>query len=309
MEKTYDVVVIGGGPAGLTAALYAGRANLDVLVIEKAKVGSLVSAHKIDNYPGFMDGITGPELNENMKRHAERFGAEVVEGTFLELDTLVYPRIVKTDVKNYKARAVVLSTGWPKNNSAKIAGEEEFVGKGVSYCATCDGAFTRNLTVSVFGQGDEAAEEAMFLTKYSKAINIYVPDAELKCESEVLNLLKENEKVNIIPNVELKEIEGTQFVEKVKFNENGVEKEANADYAFLYIGTKSNKEMFSMIANTDEKGYVITDENMQTLVEGVYAAGDVRAKDIRQITTAVSDGTIAGVNAIKFVLKKKKEES
>ncbi len=307
MNKIYDMVIIGGGPAGLTAAIYAGRANLDVLVIEKKEIGSLIIAHSIDNYPGFPDGISGKELYELKKKQALKYGVEIVEGTFLELDIFEDPKIVKTDVKNYKTKTVILASGWPKNNENKIEGEEEFIGRGVSYCATCDGAFTRNLTVGLFGQGDEVAEEALFLTRYSKEILIFAHDGELKCNEELREALKAKENVKVVQNSKLKKITGTTYVERVVVEEEGRDIEYNLDYTFLYLGTKNSEEMFGGVADLDPNGYLITGEDMKTKIDGVYAAGDIRSKSIRQVTTAVADGTIASMEATKYILKNNKK--
>lgn len=307
MEKIYDMIIIGGGPAGLTAAIYGGRANLDVLVIEKKDSGSLISAHKIDNYPGFPEGITGRELYQLKKEHALKYHVDIVEGTFLELDIFSEPRVVKTDVKNYRGRSVIIASGWPKNSLDKINGEEEFIGRGVSYCATCDGAFTKNLRVGLFGQGDEVAEEALFLTRYSKEILIFTKGGDLKCSEDLLNTLLTHDNVRIIPNSQIMEISGNDYVEEVTMLEGGKEKKYPLDYTFLYLGTRSTEELFSGFAKFDPKGYIITGEDMKTEIDGVYAAGDVRSKIVRQVTTAVSDGTIAALEAAKYIMKQKKE--
>lgn len=305
MKRIYDMVIIGGGPAGLTAAIYAGRANLDVLVIEKREIGSLLIAHSIDNYPGFPEGISGRGLYDLKKKQALKYGVEIVEATFLELDIFEEPRVVKTDVENYYAHTVILASGWPKNNEKKVAGEAEFVGRGVSYCATCDGAFTRNLTVGLFGQGDEVAEEALFLTRYSKEILVFAPEGDLKCHEELKEALAKHTNVKMVANSKLKKIEGNDYVEKVVVVEDGKDVEYSLDYAFLYLGTKSSEELYAGVADLDPNGYLITGDNMATKVEGIYAAGDIRSKGIRQVTTAVADGTIASMEATKYILKKK----
>ena len=184
MEKIYDVIIVGGGPAGLTAGLYTGRAKLSTLIIEKSGMGSLYMAHKIDNYPGFPEGLTGTELNNLMKEQAKKFGAEFVEGTLLGFDPYEEVKIVKTDAGNFKGKNIIVATGTGKSFVKKIKGEKELLGKGVSYCATCDGAFTKFMTVSLIGQGEELAEEALFLTKFSKHIRVMVTEDEFKCSKE-----------------------------------------------------------------------------------------------------------------------------
>ncbi len=307
MSKVYDLIVIGGGPAGATAALYAGRSNLNVLVIDKPEVGALVSAHKIDNYPGFPNGITGKELYETIQKQAQKFGAEFVEDTFLELDIYSHPRVVKASKGNYEGTGIIIATGWPKNNSKKIIGEKEFTGNGVSYCATCDGFFTKGRITSVFGNGHEAVEEALFLTKHAKEINVFCDKDDLEVEAELKEQLLSNENVKLFTNAKLLEVLGNQYVEKVKVDIAGEIKEMESDFAFLYLGTKSNSELYQGFAKLNDEGYIITDENMACEVEGVWAAGDIRERTVRQVTTAVADGTLAGIEAIKYVMKKKRE--
>lgn len=307
MSKVYDLIVIGGGPAGATAALYTGRSNLNVLVIEKPEVGALISAHKIDNYPGFPNGITGKELYETIQKQAQKFGAEFVEDTFLELDIYSHPRVVKASKGNYEGTGIIIATGWPKNNSKKIIGEKEFTGNGVSYCATCDGFFTKGRITSVFGNGHEAVEEALFLTKHAKVINVFCDKDDLEVEAELKEQLLSNENVKLFTNAKLLEVLGNQYVEKVKVDIAGEIKEMESDFAFLYLGTKSNSELYQGFAKLNDEGYIITDENMACEVEGVWAAGDIRERTVRQVTTAVSDGTLAGIEAIKYVMKKKRE--
>lgn len=307
MSKVYDLIVIGGGPAGATAALYAGRSNLNVLVIEKPEVGALISAHKIDNYPGFPNGITGKELYETIQKQAQKFGAEFVEDTFLELDIYSHPRVVKASKGNYEGTGIIIATGWPKNNSKKIIGEKEFTGNGVSYCATCDGFFTKGRITSVFGNGHEAVEEALFLTKHAKEINVFCDKDDLEVEAELKEQLLSNENVKLFTNAKLVEVLGNQYVEKVKVDIAGEIKEMESDFAFLYLGTKSNNELYQGFAKLNDEGYIITDENMACEVEGVWAAGDIRERTVRQVTTAVADGTLAGIEAIKYVMKKKRE--
>ena len=306
MKKVYDLVVVGGGPAGLTAGIYAGRSNLSVLVIEKSGVGSLAMAHSIENYPGFAEELTGKELLAKMKDQAKKFGVEFMEGTFLGIDIYSDPKIVKTDVDNVEARTIVVALGAGKNSGKKLVGEKEFLGKGVSYCATCDGAFTRNMTVSLFGQGEEVAEEALFLTRFSKEINIFIKDSEFKCSEESLKLLKENEKVKIYLGAEIKELKGGEYLESAKVLINGEEKDFATQYAFLYLGTKNLTELIGEFATLDKAGFVETDDTMKTKVDGIYVAGDMVAKKVRQVTTAVNDGTIAGMEVVKYILKNKK---
>ena len=307
MEKVYDLVIIGGGPAGLTSAIYAGRSNLSVLVIEKENIGSLHMAHLIDNYPGFPVGISGKGLQLEMKKQALKFKTEFLNATFLGIDIYSTPKIVKTDKINVKAKAIIIATGTGKFGGKKIIGEKEFLGKGVSYCATCDGAFTKNMVVSLFGNGDEVAEEALFLTKYSKEILIFTKDEKLECNKELLDTLVANEKVKIITNAELQELKGSEYLDFAVVKINDEIKEYAIQYAFMYLGTKNLSELYGEVAQLDDEGYIITDENLKTSTDGIFVVGDVRSKKVRQVTTAVSDGTIAGMEAIKYILMNNKK--
>ena len=297
-EKIYDVIIIGGGPAGLTAGIYVGRSKLSTLIIESEGIGSLLMAHKIDNYPGFPEGISGKELYTLMKKQAEKFGAEFLSATLLGFDVYsdTESKIVKTDKGNFKAKVVIIATGTGKNGNKKLKGEEEFLGKGVSYCATCDGAFTKNLNVSLLGQGEEVAEEALFLTKFSKTIKIFVNEKEFKCHKDTLNALTASGKVEIITDANVEEL----VIEK-----DGETKNYPSDFAFLYLGTKNNTEMYGEFADLDNQGNIVTKDGLKINIEGMYAAGDIRSGVVRQVTTAVADGTVAAMEAIKEILKKK----
>ena len=305
--EKYDFVIVGAGPAGLNAALYAARANFSVLVIEKEGKGDLLLAHKIDNYIGMPDSPSGKEMYEVMKSQVESFGAKIVEGTFLELDTMHKPHIVKTTEKNYAGDVVIIATGSLKNSGEKLKGEEEFIGKGVSYCATCDGGFYRNMEVAVFGNGEEAVEEALYLTQHASKVKFFVKEDKLKCGEDLEKTVLESDKIELFFSRELVEISGSDFVEKVLVKNGEEEEEHTTTAAFMYLGTKSNFELFSSIANVDEKGYVITEENMGTYFEGVYVAGDARKKAVKQVVTAAADGAIAALEGIKFIMQKRKE--
>lgn len=304
MEKIYDVIIIGGGPAGLTAGLYTGRSRLSTLVIEKEGKGSLYMAHQVDNYPGFPEGITGAELNRRMREQTKRFGVEFVKGTLLGFDPYEAIKVVKTDAGNFKGKNIIVATGTGKSFVKKIKGEQEFLGKGVSYCATCDGAFTKFMTVSLIGQGEELAEEALFLTKFSKHIRVMVTEDEFKCSKESYEALTSSEKVEIITGVKLLEIKGKDYVEELVVEEKGEEKVYKSDFAFLYLGTKNNTEMYGEFAKLDKEGYIVTGADMKMNVEGMYAAGDIRSGVIKQVTVATAEGTIAALEVIKRVLKK-----
>ncbi|WP_101473534.1 NAD(P)/FAD-dependent oxidoreductase [Fusobacterium sp.] len=303
-DKIYDVVIVGGGPAGLTAALYTSRSKLSTLVVEKEKMGSLYMAHKIDNYPGFPDGISGTDLNILMKKQSAKFGTEFVDAMLFGFDPYEEIKVVKTDKGNFKCKNIIVATGTGKNFGKKLKGEQEFLGHGVSYCATCDGAFTKNRIVSLAGQGEEVAQEALFLTKFSKEIQIFINEPNFNCSEESLEALKKSDKVKIITNAKLQEILGDDFVEEITVDVDGNIQNYKTDFIFLYLGTKNNTEMYGEFANLDQHSNIITKENLKLNVDGMYAAGDIRSGVVRQITTAVADGTIAGLEVIKRVLRK-----
>ncbi len=307
MSVDYDLIIVGAGPAGLAAAIYAGRANLKILIIEKKGEGSLISAHKIDNYPGFVNGIAGKDLQEKMKEHALRFDTKFEEGTLLELEEGSEVQTVKTDKKTYTSYSVIVATGFNKKIGKKLTGEEEFSGKGVSYCAACDGAFFQGMNVAVFGNGEEACEEALILTQNAEKVYFFVNGKRLEAEKSVISMVQTNQKIEIVYNTLLEELKGKQFLDEVlvKNIESDELKSYKVEGAFLYLGTKSSFDLFSTFAKLDESGAIITDEKMQTLADGIFAAGDVRYKKVRQITTAVADGTVAGLEAIKYVMKQK----
>lgn len=304
----YDLLIVGAGPAGMAAAIYAARANQKVLVIEKYGEGNLWNAHKIYNYPGFENGVNGEELYDKMKKQAQKFGAIFEDGIFLEIDEISEPKTIKTDKKSYKAYAVIIATGMNKKSAKKHKGEEEFSGRGVSYCAACDGAFFKDYTVAVFGNGEEAAEEALSLSQNAAKIYFFVNEKTINAEKNIIDMIEKNEKIEIVLDTYLEEIKGNNLVEAVVVKEKttNILKEYKVEGAFLYLGTKSNFELYSTFAKLDEYGAIVTNEKMETLSEGIYAAGDIRQKSVRQITTAVADGTIAALEALKYIMKIKK---
>ncbi|PID67106.1 MAG: thioredoxin reductase [Fusobacteriales bacterium] len=298
-NEIYDVIIVGAGPAGLTAGLYASRGNLKTLILEKTGIGTMLMTHRVDNYPGFKSGSTGEEIYNFMKAQALEFGCEIKPATVLGFDPYEEIKIVKTDNGNFKTKYIVIATGIGKIGTKKL--------KGVSYCATCDGAFTRGRISSLVGKGDEIVEEALFLTRFSKEVNIYLTTEELDCNENLKAAILEKENAKIITNCELVEIKGNEeAVEELCLKVNGVERIVKTDFVFLYLGTKTNLELFGEFTEISKSGCIITDENMETRTKKMYAIGDIREKNIRQITTATSDGTIAATMILKDVLKAKK---
>lgn len=307
-NEIYDVIIVGAGPAGLTAGLYASRGNLKTLILEKSGIGTMLMTHRIDNYPGFKSGSTGKEIYDFMKEQAIEFGCEIKSATVLGFDPYEEIKIVKTDNGNFRTKYIIIATGIGKMGTKKLKGEKEFLGMGVSYCATCDGAFTRGKVSSLVGKGDEIIEEALFLTRFSKEVNIYLTAEELDCNDALKAAILEKENAKIITNCNLLEIKGDDdAVRELRLEINGVEKIVTTDFVFLYLGTKTNLELFGEFTEISKSGCIITDEHMKTRTDKMYAIGDIRDKDIRQITTATADGTVAATMILKDVLKAKRK--
>lgn len=308
MSKVYDVIVIGGGPAGLSAALYAGRARLNTLVIEKKKEGGQIAlTSEVENYPGCVEGESGPSLIDRMHRQVLHFGAEVVydeiESVFLEGS--IKQLRGKKDV--YKAKTIIIATG-ASSRPIGCVGEKEYTGKGVSYCATCDGSFFEDFDIYVVGGGDTAVEEAMYLTKFGRSVTIIHRRDELRAAKSIQDKAFKNEKIKFMWNTVVKELGGdgilsSMVVENVKTGELTTIEADEEDMTFGlfgFIGYLPKTELFKDIL-TIENGYIVTDENMKTNIDGVFAAGDVRVKSLRQVVTAAADGAIAAVQAEKYI--------
>lgn len=309
MEKKkefYDVIVIGGGPGGMTSAIYCGRARLKTLLIEKSLMGGLATyTSEIENYPGFPEGIGGTELMKLFDKQCRRFNVDVkltdVKGFRVECDY----KVVSTFRVDYYAKAVIIATGGkPRLTSAK--NEENFLyDKGISFCATCDAAYYTDKTVMIIGSGDAAVEEGMFLTKFAKRVYVSVihdegiMDANKVAQEKALK----NEKMTFVWNTIVNSFEGEERLSRVvlKNLKTGELIPFDVDGCFLFIGYIPNTEIFKGLIDMNPKGYIITNEDMETNLEGVYAVGDVRHKFLRQVATAVGDGAIAGVMAEKFV--------
>ncbi len=308
MSKLYDVIIIGAGPAGLSAGLYAGRARLDTLIIEKAREGGqIVNTADIANYPGSMEGESGASLIERMKNQAKQFGAETVYDTIIDAELSGEIKTIKGLADTYQAKTLILANG-AQPALIGCPGEKEFTGRGVSYCATCDGAFFEDLEVYVVGGGDAAVEEAIFLTRYARKVTIIHRRNELRASKSIQEKAMENPKIEFMWDSVVKELSGeelldTMIVENVK---TGERREVKADAGdgmfgvFVFIGFKPQTQLYEGKLET-ENHYILTDDNMRTGIPGVFAAGDIRAKSLRQVVTATADGAIAATQAEKYL--------
>lgn len=292
MDKTYDLIIIGSGPAGLAAAIYAQRAKLDTIVIEENFVsgGQVVTTYEVDNYPG-LPGISGMDLGTTLREHAEKMGAVFVRDKVLELELEGAEKTVTGKKETYRARTVILATG-AKHRMLGIPGEQELSGMGVSYCATCDGAFFRGKTVAVAGGGDVAVEDAIFLARACEKVYLIHRRDELRAARILQERLMALDNVEILWDTVVDEICGENKVEALKLTQKktGEKKELAVDGIFIAVGITPNSELAQGKLDMDEQGYIRAGEDGVTSVAGVYAAGDVRTKQLRQILTAASDG-------------------
>ena len=307
-EHIYDLVVIGSGPGGMTAALYGSRSDLSTLIIERgAPGGQLINTAEVENYAGFKS-IKGPELASNMYEGATQFGAEYTFGDVREIiDGKEYKQIV-TSNKIFKTRTVVIATG-AEHKKLGIPGENELNGRGVSYCAVCDGAFFRDRPLVVVGGGDSAVEEGTYLTQFASDVTIVHRRDELRAQSILQDRAFKNDKVNFVWDSVVEKIEGENNVQNLQIRnvKTGEVSDLGADGVFIYIGLLPNTDAFLDLGITDQEGWIETDENMQTSVPGIFAVGDVRQTVLRQVATAVGDGSIAGDAAYKYVESLKEE--
>ncbi|MFD2214690.1 MULTISPECIES: thioredoxin-disulfide reductase [Bacillaceae] len=302
-EKIYDVIIAGAGPAGMTAAVYTSRANLSTLMIERGiPGGQMANTEEVENYPGF-DHILGPELSTKMFDHAKKFGAEYAYGDIQEIIDGEEYKTVKAGKKEYKTRSIIIATG-AEYKKIGVPGEKELGGRGVSYCAVCDGAFFKGKELVVVGGGDSAVEEGVYLTRFASKVTIVHRRDELRAQKILQQRAFDNEKIDFIWNHTVKEIHDVDGkVGKVTLvnTQNGEEQEFKTDGVFIYIGMVPLSKPFESLGITNDMGYIETNDRMETRVEGIFAAGDIREKMLRQIVTATGDGSIAAQSAQHYV--------
>lgn len=303
MAKKYDVIVIGAGHGGLTAGLYASRANLSVLILDRGIYGGQMNnTAEVENYPGFKS-ILGPDLAEKMYQGATQFGAEYAYGSVEKVEVNGDLKQVITDSETYEAPVVIIATG-SQYRKLGVEGEVEYAGRGVSYCAVCDGAFFKDQPLAVIGGGDSAVEEGGYLAKLASNVNIIHRRDQLRAQKILQERAFANDKIDFTWDTVVTKINGDgQKVTSVSTHnkKTGEDGELKVNGVFIYVGVIPLSEPFKELGITDEQGWIKTDELMQTSLPGVYAIGDVRAKELRQITTAVGDGSIAGQQAFNYL--------
>ncbi len=305
MAELYDIVIIGGGPAGLAAGQYSARAKLKTIIIDKSKTaGALAYSHKIENYPGLSKPVSGKELLDIFREQAIRFGAEYVEAQVIGINPAEDKKEVFTMDKNYIGRTLIIATG-SMGRKPTIKGEAEFLGKGVSYCAVCDAAFFKGKNVCVIGSSEEAVKEAGFLTKFAQTVYLISPTPKLKVEDDSPALKIPN--IKILFGHSVTAIEGSDVVERIKMTDAD-KKETVLELSGVFIYMQGSKPVVDFLGDTiklNEEGCIITNRAMETSVAGVFAAGDVTCREVRQVVAAASDGCIAALSAEKFITNRK----
>ncbi|WP_090085073.1 thioredoxin-disulfide reductase [Lentibacillus persicus] len=308
-ERMYDVIIAGAGPAGMTAAVYASRANMDTLMIERGIPGGQVAnTEDVENYPGY-EHILGPDLSNKMFEHAKKFGAEYAYGDIKEVEDHGEYKTVIAGKKQYNTRALIITTG-AQYKKLGVPGEDELGGRGVSYCAVCDGAFFKEKNLAVIGGGDSAVEEGMYLTRFADKVTIVHRRDNLRAQKILQDRAFKNDKIDFIWDTEAKTINGPDGkVNAVSLynNQTGEEYDYPVDGVFIYIGMVPLSEPFKSLGITNDEGYIPTNENMETSISGIFAAGDIREKSLRQIVTATGDGSIAAEASQKYIENLKEE--
>ncbi|MBU3093083.1 thioredoxin-disulfide reductase [Clostridium sp. CM028] len=306
MEHIYDTIIIGGGPAGLSAGLYASRSKLDSIIIERGKFGGQAAiTDELANYPGSIEECTGPKLIKRMRTQAEEFGTKFAKDTVENILLEGEIKTVKCKKETYKAKTIVIATGaYPR--LAGFKNENELRGKGISYCATCDADFFTELDVAVNGGGDSAITEAIYLTKFADSVTVIHRRDELRACKSIQEKAFANPKIKFIYDSVIDEAEGDEILEglKVRNVKTGEVQKVKVDGCFVFVGYIPISEIFKGKVNMDESGYVMTNDDMVTNIPGVFAAGDIRVKNLRQVITAAADGAIAATSAEVYIANK-----
>ena len=301
--QSVDLAIIGAGPAGLSAAIYGSRGGLKTMIFESNMIGGqIVLTNEVENYPGFEDTLSGFDLVEKMRLQALKFGAEIKDTTVLSINISDTIKEIITSEGNFQAKTIIVATG-ASPRKLEVPGEYRLIGRGVSYCATCDGALYRGKKVAVVGGGDSAVEEAVFLTKFAAKVYLIHRREELRAVYSIRQQAQKNEKLEFILNTVVQEINGEKQVQSLSlFNKKtNQSSELTLDGVFIYVGIVPNNELIKDLLDIDHQGFVITNENMETNIQGLYVAGDLRKKTLRQVVTATSDGAIAGFWAEKYI--------
>lgn len=303
MAHIYDTIIIGGGPGGLSAGLYAARSKMNTLLIERAKFGGqTATTDELENYPGSIEDCTGPSLIERMRKQAEEFGTKFAKDEIIEVDLNSRIKKIIGKKETYEAKTLIIATGaYPR--LAGFTNELELRGKGVSYCATCDADFFTDLDVAVIGGGDSALTESIYLTKFAENVTIIHRRDQFRGAKSIQDKVFNNPKIKIIYDSVVEEAKGDEILEGLvlKNVKTGETSDLKVDGCFVFVGYLPISELFKGKVNMDETGYIITDEEMRTNIPGVFAAGDVRQKSLRQVITAAADGAIAATNAEHYL--------
>lgn len=312
MTDIYDLIILGGGPAGLSAGIYSSRSKLKTLIIDQKKTGGqIVNTYEIENYPGSIEYETGISLMNRMKEQCKSFGAEIIQDEIIKVNLSSDIKELKGKYKDYKCKSLIIATGsYPRK--LNIQNEDKFIGKGVSYCSICDGDFFTDLEVFVVGSGESAVKESLYLTRYAKKVNIISRSNYLKCSKIMEEKICNNSKINLFFSKIIKEISGDEVLNKIILEDTNsgdllefcADKDDGIIGLFVFIGLNPKTDIFKDIIETDSYGYIITDENMKTNLDGIFAAGDCRQKMLRQIVTATNDGAIAAFMAEKYIKEK-----
>ncbi len=301
--KKYDVIIIGGGPAGLSAGIYTARARLATLLIEKAAIGGqIINAGRVENYPGYAEGVAGVDLTQSMHQQATKFGVETLYDEVISIELNGKQKIVKTPQGDFPTKAVIIAGG-SERQKLGVPGETEFTGKGVSYCATCDGAFFRDKTVAVVGGGNAAVTEALELTKFASKITLIHRRNELRATKIVQEKLMADKRIQILWETIVLAILGDKFVQKIRLQNVKTNKETELDVSgvFVSVGSQPATGYLKGLVNLDAVGAIITNDKLETNVPGIFAAGDIRSGSIRQVIGAAGDGAVAAVNVGKYL--------